>query len=64
MFRGFVKASCPHCGHKFTAPDIEKNATVFSEPVRCPRCGKMVEVGIGSGQSFFGLLFGMLFKTL
>lgn len=64
MFRGFVKASCPHCGHKFTAPDIEKNATVFSEPVRCPRCGKMVQVGVGSGKSFFDYMLGKLFKSL
>lgn len=62
MLRGFVNAKCPHCGHRFKAPDIERSATIFSEPVNCPNCGKKVEIGYGSGQD--GDLFSGIWKIL
>ena len=49
MIRGFVKTKCPECGHVFLAPDIEDNATVYSVPVKCPKCGAMIRIGFGSG---------------
>ena len=48
MIRGFVKTKCPECGHVFLAPDIEDNATVYSVPVKCPKCGAMIRIGVGS----------------
>lgn len=41
MLRGTTKFLCDSCGNKFTAPDIEYCATVFSTPQQCPRCGSM-----------------------
>ena len=39
MVRGKTWFRCPCCGTKFEAPDIEDNATVFSMPMPCPKCG-------------------------
>ncbi len=41
MMRGITKFRCPKCGHIFEAPDIEDNATVFTAPMPCPKCGTM-----------------------
>lgn len=29
---------CSKCGKVFLAPDVEYNATTFSQPVPCPAC--------------------------
>ena len=60
MIRGFVKTKCPECGHVFLAPDIEDNATVFSVPVKCPKCGAMIRIGVGSGPKPKNLLRRLL----
>lgn len=39
MVRGKQIFRCPKCGKIFTALDIEYNATVFSCPMPCPKCG-------------------------
>lgn len=39
MLRGTTLFRCPNCGHVFKALDIEDNATVYSMPMPCPRCG-------------------------
>ena len=39
MLRGITTFVCDNCGHKFKGLDIEWNATVFSQPLRCPNCG-------------------------
>ena len=39
MIRGIKTFVCDNCGHKFKGLDIEWNATVFSQPLRCPNCG-------------------------
>lgn len=44
MLRGFKKVRCPHCGHIFTAADIEEGATVKSMNTYCPKCGGKVNV--------------------
>jgi len=63
MLRGFIKTTCPHCGHTFSAPDIEDNAKVHSKPVNCPKCGKNFRPKSTSGlSSLFGLL-KQLFTT-
>ncbi len=41
MVRGIIKFVCNDCGNKFKAPDIEWNATVYSVPQPCPKCGGM-----------------------
>lgn len=38
MLRGFIKFHCTECGNNFIGPDIEYAATVFSMPLRCPKC--------------------------
>jgi len=47
MLRGTTLFRCPNCGHVFKALDIEDNATAYSMPMPCPRCGaKSFPVGI------------------
>ena len=42
MLRGMKRVTCPHCGYRFLAMDIEDNGTVNSMPSICPKCGKKV----------------------
>ncbi len=44
MLRSITRITCPHCGHKFLAADIENNATAESMPVHCPKCGRKVSL--------------------
>ena len=37
--RGKTWFKCPECGTRFKDWDIEDNATVFSMPMPCPKCG-------------------------
>lgn len=47
MLRGTTLFRCPNCGHVFKALDLEDNATVYSMPMPCPKCGaKSFPVGI------------------
>lgn len=39
MLRGTTLFRCPNCGHVFKALDIEDNATAYSMPIPCPKCG-------------------------
>ena len=39
MLRGVTTFKCDDCGHTFEALDIEWQATVYSQPMRCPKCG-------------------------
>lgn len=39
MLRGKTLFICDECGNKFTAADFEYNATVFSMPMPCTKCG-------------------------
>ena len=39
MLRGKKTFKCDDCGHTFKAFDIELAATVFSQPMPCPKCG-------------------------
>ena len=39
MLRGTTKFKCDDCGHTFKAFDIELAATVYSQPMPCPKCG-------------------------
>lgn len=56
MLRRVKWVTCPHCGHKFMAADIEDNATVESMPVYCPKCGR--EVSLNRLWNLFKRLFG------
>lgn len=51
MVRGKTWFRCTCCGRVFEAWDIEDNATVFSMPMTCPRCG-----GKGVAIHYYGLL--------
>lgn len=63
MLRGFIRITCPHCGHTFTAPDIEDNATVFSAPVNCPKCGKTFRPKSSGIGGLFELIKSLFTKT-
>lgn len=39
MLRGFTNFTCDKCGNKFMGPDMEFSATIWTCPVRCPKCG-------------------------
>ena len=39
MIRGKTKFKCDACGHVFEALDIEWQATAYSQPMPCPKCG-------------------------
>lgn len=44
MLRGITRITCPHCGHKFLATDIEVLSTAETMPVHCPKCGREVSL--------------------
>ncbi len=44
MLRKVQKIKCPKCGHSFLAFDIEDNTSVGSLVIRCPKCGKVVDL--------------------
>ena len=50
MLRGITKFKCDDCGHTFKAFDIEFAATVYSQPMPCPKCGSRHTMPV----SFFG----------
>ena len=39
MLRGKKTFKCDDCGHIFEALDIEWQATTYSQPMPCPKCG-------------------------
>ena len=39
MLRGKKTFKCDDCGHTFKAFDIELAASVYSQPMPCPKCG-------------------------
>jgi len=41
MIRGKTTFKCDNCGHKFIGIDAELGATIFTAPVKCPKCGSM-----------------------
>ncbi len=41
MIRGITLFRCTKCGKIFYAPDIELNATIYSVPQPCKRCGSI-----------------------
>ena len=41
MLRGITLFRCSKCGKIFSVPDIELNATTFSVPQPCKRCGSI-----------------------
>lgn len=41
MIRGNTIFRCTNCGKIFSAPDVELNATIFSAPQLCKRCGSI-----------------------
>ena len=41
MLRGTTTFVCKDCGHTFKGMDIEDNATIYSMPMKCPKCGSM-----------------------
>lgn len=46
MFRGMTKFTCDDCGNKFMGMDCEWRCTVYTAPVKCPKCGSMHTLSI------------------
>ena len=42
MLRGMKTFVCDNCGHRFKGMDIELRATVLSQPMKCPNCGRQL----------------------
>ncbi len=49
MVRGKTLFICDECGKKFSAPDIEYMATIYSAPQKCPKCESWHTMPIGIG---------------
>jgi uncharacterized paraquat-inducible protein A len=58
MYRGMTLFKCHECDKVFKAPDIEYNATVFSEPQPCPRCGSYDTYPLGSSRPIYAIRKG------
>lgn len=58
MLRGTKTFVCDNCGHKFKGGDFEWNCTVFSAPLKCPKCGSFHTYPYSSSEGFFGRIFG------
>ena len=41
MLRGITTFVCKDCEHTFKGMDIEDNATIYSMPMKCPKCGSL-----------------------
>ncbi len=41
MLRGTCNFVCKDCGNKFIEMDRERYTTVYTNPVKCPKCGSM-----------------------
>lgn len=39
MIRELTKFKCSDCGCIFEAPNVEWQASVYSQPMPCPKCG-------------------------
>ena len=50
MLRGVTRFKCDVCGHTFRAMDFEWQATVYTMPAPCPKCGSRHTMPV----SFFG----------
>lgn len=55
-----IHVTCPNCGKRFNAPDIEWHATSLSAPVTCPHCKQ--EVDPNGWKGLFGVVRGWLKK--
>ena len=60
MLRGKKSFKCDDCGHTFKAFDIELAATVYSQPMPCPKCGSRHTMPV----SFFGCTDRETYKTI
>ena len=60
MLRGITKFKCDDCGHTFKALDIELAATVYSQPMPCPKCGSRHTMPV----SFFGCTDRKTYKEI
>jgi DNA-directed RNA polymerase subunit RPC12/RpoP len=58
MLRGITLFRCSKCGKIFSAPDIELNATTFSVPQPCKRCGSIRTYPL------IGFLFKSVYKKI
>ena len=50
MLRGKKTFKCDDCGYTFEALNIEWQATAYSQPMPCPKCGSRHTMPV----SFFG----------
>ena len=60
MLRGMTKFTCDDCENKFMGEDCEWQCTVYTAPVKYPKCGSMHTYPSGYNIAFlFGGLFGL-----
>ena len=65
MLRGIKTFVCDNCGHEFKGMDIEWNATVLSQPLKCPNCGSMhtrPASVLGSNKPFYRKIWELIDK--
>ncbi len=55
-----MTVTCPHCGKRFKALDVEWHATALSAPVTCPFCKQ--EVDPNGHKGLVGIVRGWLVK--
>ena len=60
MLRGTTIFKCDDCGHTFEGLDIEWNATAYSTPMPCPKCGSRHTMP----NSWFSLLNKRVYKRI
>ena len=41
MLRGLTLFKCTQCGKRFIGLDMEYAATVYTMPLKCPKCGSV-----------------------
>ena len=66
MIRGKTTFKCDNCGNEFIGIDAELAATVFTAPVKCPKCGSIrtYPPGLfGLNKMFYKKIWGAMEKN-
>ena len=64
MYRGMIKFVCDDCGHKFEGMDCEYCASVYTAPVKCPKCGSWHTMPSGINGSFKRKIYNMIWESI
>ena len=55
-----IKFVCDDCGHKFEGMDCEYCASVYTAPVKCPKCGSWHTMPSGINGFFKRKIYNMI----